>query len=82
VDIKLEIIDLKNRYFQACDASQLKLDPDGVNAFCDRELRIEMEIISDRKIKPINKKLAYERVVLFGLFEASLFDDFPGLRSK
>lgn len=78
----LEIIELKNRFLQACDVGQLKLDPESVKAFCDRELRIEMEIISERKIKPVHKKPAYERVVLFGLFEASLFDDFPGLRPK
>lgn len=81
MDIRLQIAELTAGYLTSRER-QLSTGARGVDEYVNRTLRIELEIIVDPDIPLEEKAEAYRRVMVAGLFEESLFNDFPGLRPK
>ena len=81
VDIRIQIAEMTAGYLTSRER-QLSSGAMGVDEYVNRWLRLDLEMIGDPTIPPEEKAEAYRRVVVAGLFEESLFSDFPGLRPK
>jgi hypothetical protein len=81
VDRKIQIAELTTAYLRT-RARQLSTGAAGVNEFVDRTLFPDVQILENPASLPEERSAALDRILAAGLFEESLFKDFPGLRPK
>lgn len=81
MDKKRLIVDLTAGYLRS-RLRQQSTGSVGVDEYVNRMLQPDLEVITSLESLPEEKITAIDRVILAGLFEESLFTDFPGLRPK
>lgn len=77
----MHIVDLTAAYLRS-RTRQLSTGAEGVDEFVNRTLLPDVQILENPASLPEERTAAMERIVAAGLFEESLFNDFPGLRPK